>query len=105
MADPKVRAVQACVNLIGDPQFSAQESRRPGLVRVHLRDGRVVEKLIPAVRGTADNPMTRTEIETKCLDLLQDVLGKERANSLIGSIWGMEKMNSVRDLRPLLSTP
>ena len=105
MADPKVRAVQSCVNLIADPQFSAQESQRPGLVRVHLRDGRVVEKLVPAVRGTADNPMTRVEIETKCLDLLKDVLGVKRGNSLIGSLWGLEKLNSVRDLRPLLSVP
>jgi 2-methylcitrate dehydratase PrpD len=105
MADPRVRAVQACVNLIGDPQFSAQESQRPGLVRVHLLDGGVVEKLITAVRGTANNPMTRAEIETKCLDLLQDALGIKRANSLIESIWGLENMISVRELRALLSIP
>jgi len=105
MADPEVCAVQARVNLIGDPQFAGQERQRPGLVRVQLKNGRTVEKLVPAVRGTADNPMTRAEIQTKSLDLLQDVLGTKRANSLIGSIWGLDKMNSVRDLRPLLSVP
>jgi 2-methylcitrate dehydratase PrpD len=53
------------VNLIGDPQFKDQERQRPGLVRVHLEDGRIVEKLVAAVRGTADNPMTRDEIQVK----------------------------------------
>ena len=103
MSDPKVKEVQAHVNLIADPQFSEQERQRPGLVRVHLADGRTVEKLVPAVRGTADNPMARCEIEAKCQDLLQDVLGKDRANSLIGIIWAVDKLQSVRELRPLLS--
>ncbi len=105
MADPKVRAVQARVNLIGDPQFKDQERQRPGLVRLHLEDGRIVEKLVAAVRGTADNPMTRDEIEVKSLDLLQGVLGEKRARSLIQAIWDLEKMNSLRDLRTLLSVP
>lgn len=103
MSDPKVREVQARVHLIGDPQFSGQERQRPGLVRVHLADGQTVEKLVPAVRGTADNPMIRDEVEAKSLDLLQDVLGTERANSLIRTIWGLDKVKSARELRPLLS--
>lgn len=68
-----------------------------------MNDGRTVEKLVPLVRGTADNPMTRAEVETKCLDLLQDVLGKSRSESLIRTTWEVEKVKSVRDLRPLLS--
>jgi len=47
--------------------------------------------------------MARCEIEAKCQDLLQDVLGKDRANSLIGIIWAVDKLQSVRELRPLLS--
>ena len=103
MSDPRVKEVQARVNLIGDPQFSAQERKRPGLVRVHLMDGRTVEKLVPVVRGTADSPMTRKEVEVKCQDLFQDVLGKERAASLIETVWALEKVKSMRELRSLLS--
>jgi hypothetical protein len=103
MSDPKVRGVQARVNLIGDPRFAGQERQRPALVRIHLTDGRTVEKLVPAVRGTADNPMTRSEVEVKCQDLLQDVLGKDRTNSLIGATWALEKVQFVRELRSLLS--
>lgn len=103
MSDPKVREVQARVSLIGDPRFADQERKRPGLVRIHLTDGRVVEKLVPAVRGSADDPMTRSEVEVKCQDLLLDVLGKDRSNSLVQTIWGIENVQSVRELRPLLS--
>jgi hypothetical protein len=73
------------------------------LVRVHLVDGRTVEKLVPAVRGTADSPMTRKEVEVKCQDLFQDVLGKERAASLIETVRALERVKSMRELRPLLS--
>jgi 2-methylcitrate dehydratase PrpD len=104
MNDPAVQAVRSRVNLIGDPQFEPMERKRPGLVRVHLNDGRTVEKLVPLVRGTADNPMTRAEVEAKCLDLLHDVLGRSRSESLIRTVWEVEKVKSVRDLRPLLST-
>jgi len=90
------------VNLIGDPRFADQERQRPGLVRVHLTDGTTVEEFVPAVRGTADNPMTRDEVEAKSVDLLQDVLGKKRTQSLVGKIWGLEKVKSVRELRPFL---
>lgn len=103
MSDPRVKEVQARVKLIGDPQFAAQERKRPGLVRVHLADGRTVEELVPVVRGTADNPMTREEVRVKCQDLFQDVLGKERAASLIEKVWALEKVQSMRELRPLLS--
>jgi 2-methylcitrate dehydratase PrpD len=103
MSDPGVRAVQARVNLIADPRFANQERKRPALVRIHLADGRTVEKLVPAVRGTADDPMTRGDVEGKCRDLLQDVLGKDRSDSLIRTVWGIEKVESVRELRPLLS--
>jgi hypothetical protein len=38
------------------------------------------------VRGTAENPMTRTEVEAKSTDLLEPSLGKERTAELIGQV-------------------
>jgi 2-methylcitrate dehydratase PrpD len=103
MSDPKVREVQSRVNLIGDSKFADQERQRPGLVRVHLTDGRTLEEFVPAVRGTFDNPMTRSEVEAKSLDLLQDILGSDRAKKLIDSIWAIDRLKSVQELRHLLS--
>jgi 2-methylcitrate dehydratase PrpD len=102
MSDPKVLEVRSRVNLIGDPKFAGQERERPGLVRVHLTDGTMVEEFVSAVRGTPDNPMTRDEVEAKSVDLLKDVLGIERTKSLVGKIWELEKVKSVRELRPFL---
>jgi 2-methylcitrate dehydratase PrpD len=104
MADPRVRAVQARVNLIGDPKFAELERKRPGQVRVQMEDGRVFEKLVPAVRGTADNPMSREEVEVKSLDLLEGILGK-RSKGLVEKIWSLEKLKSLRELRSFLSVP
>ena len=104
MADPRVRAVQARVNLIGDSKFAELERKRPGQVRVQMEDGRVFEKLVPAVRGTADNPMSREEVEVKSLDLLEGILGK-RSKGLVEKIWSLEKLKSLRELRSFLSVP
>jgi 2-methylcitrate dehydratase PrpD len=103
MSDPKILDVKSRIKLIGDPQFAHQERERPGLVRVHRVDGTTIEEFVPAVRGTADNPMTRDEVETKAKDLLQEVLGQKKSISLIKSIWGLEKVKSMRELRPFLS--
>lgn len=105
MADPRVKEVQARVNLIPDPQFAGQERQRPGLVRMHLSDGRTLEKTVLAVRGTAENPMTRDEVEIKALDLLTGVIGRRRAQVLIRTIWELEGVKTVRELRPLLAVP
>ena len=100
--DPRVREVQARVRLVGAQEFAGMERQRPATVRVHLSDGQVLERHVDAVRGTADNPMTRQEVETKALDLLPDVLGEDRARSLVSAVWDLDGNASVRELRPLL---
>ena len=105
MADPKVLEVQRRVNLIEDLRFTAEEKKQPGLVRIHLADGRTLEKYVPVFKGKAENPMNREEVAVKTLDLIQDILGKDRSDVLLRMIWGLEKMGSVRELRPLLALP
>ena len=100
--DPRLREVQARVRLVGAQEFAGMERKRPATVRVHLSDGQVLERHVDAVRGTADNPLTRQEVETKALDLLPDVLGEDRARSLVSAVWDLDGNASVRELRPLL---
>ena len=54
------------------------------------------------VRGSAENPMTRTEVDDKCYDLIAPVLGSARARKLCDAVWQLEKVRDVRVLRPLL---
>ena len=100
--DPNVREVQARVRLVPAEEFARMERQRPARVRVHLHQGKILERYVPAVRGTSDNPMTREEVEVKALDLLVGVLGEGRAHSLVGAIWALDDCASIRDLRPLI---
>ena len=77
--------------------------QRPGLVRVTMSDGRTLEKLVERVRGTADNPMTQQEVADKAIDLLTDITGAERARKLVDTVWGLDQVASVRELRGLLT--
>ena len=103
MNDPKVLEIKSRVKLIGDPEFAAEEKNQPGMVRIHLLNGQTLEKYVPAFKGKAQNPMSREEVGEKALDLIHVILGKERSAELIRAIWELDKMKSVRELRPLLT--
>ena len=75
---------------------------RQGIVEIKLRDGRGLRHHTKAVRGTAENPMARDEVDAKSYDLMAPVLGKARARALCDAVWNIEKLKDVRRLRPLL---
>ncbi len=75
---------------------------RQGIVEIILRDGRELKRHTQAVRGSAENPMTRGEVDEKCYDLIAPVLGRARARRLCDAIWQLEKVRDARALRPLL---
>jgi len=75
---------------------------RQGIVEIALRDGRTLRHHTVAVRGTAENPMTRAEVDAKSYDLIAPVAGKARARKLCHAVWNLEQLRDVRKLRPLL---
>jgi 2-methylcitrate dehydratase PrpD len=91
------------VRLSGHAAFSGMEDKRPATVRVQTRSGSVLEQHVPAVRGTADNPMTRAEIEDKAADLIGSVYGPERAGQAVRLVMSLEQVASMRELRPLVT--
>jgi 2-methylcitrate dehydratase PrpD len=103
LQDPAIVDVMSRVRLSANPEFAGMERQRPATVRLTLAGGGALERHVPAVKGTADNPMTREEIEAKALDLLGSVLGEEGAATLVQTIMTMDASTSVRDLRPLLT--
>ena len=48
--------------------------------------------------------MTTQEIEEKALDLVAPIIGQARAASLVATIAQLEKVRTVREIRPLLRT-
>ncbi|HXV79499.1 MAG TPA: MmgE/PrpD family protein [Candidatus Binatia bacterium] len=100
--DHKVLALRRRIELRGDDGLSAVMPSRQGIVEVRLRSGRKLRHHTKAVRGTAENPMTRAEVDEKSYDLMAPVLGNARARKLCDSVWKLEKVRDLRLLRPLL---
>ena len=102
MKDPAVLKQRAKVQLIPDAALERQLPARVGIVELTLTDGTKLTETVKAVRGTEENPMTRDEVVAKARDLMTPVLGADRCGKLIDAAMHLERLKSVRDLRPLL---
>jgi 2-methylcitrate dehydratase PrpD len=102
MGERRVLALRQRIDLRGDDALSAAMPSRQGIVEVRLRDGRVLMRHTKAVRGSAENPMTRAEVDEKSYDLIAPVVGKTRARKLCDAVWKLEQVHDARALRPLL---
>lgn len=102
MKDKRVLAVRNRIELIGDEALTRVMPSRQGIVELRMKDGRTLTKHTKAVRGTAENPMTRAEVDEKAYHLLAPILGKARARGLCGAVWNLERLPDMRSLRPLL---
>jgi 2-methylcitrate dehydratase PrpD len=102
MGDRNVLALRGRIELRGDDTLSVAMPSRQGIVEISLRDGRKLKHHTRAVRGTAENPMTRAEVDEKSFDLMAPIIGKPRARKLCDAVWKLEKARDLRGLRPLL---
>ena len=101
--DPEIAELMGKVRLVGNPEFAGMEAQRPATVRIRTNDGATLEQYVPAVKGTADNPMTPDEIEAKALDLIGSVYSHGRAATAVRAVMGINALKSLRDLRPMLT--
>jgi 2-methylcitrate dehydratase PrpD len=102
MQDAEILRERAKVELVADPELERRLPRREAIVEVTLADGTRLTEHVDAVRGTAENPMTRQEIVAKCRDLMTPVLGAAKCASLIERVLKIEDVKNIRELRPLL---
>ncbi len=102
MHDPVVLNLRRRIELCGDDALTRAMPSRQGIVEMTMRGGRHLCRHVTAVRGTAQNPMTRTEVDEKGFHLLEPILGKRRARLLCNTLWDLEKVKDLRTLRPLL---
>ena len=100
--DRKILEFRKRIEVVGDDALTKTMPARQAIVEIALRDGRALRHHTVAVRGTAENPMTRAEVDAKSYDLLAPVMGKARARKLCDAVWNLERLKSVRELRPLL---
>jgi 2-methylcitrate dehydratase PrpD len=102
MQDPAVLRERAKVQFVPDDELTALLPARVAIVEVTLNDGTKLTERVAAVRGTAQNPMTREEVVDKARDLMEPVLGKEPCAKLIDKVLALDSLKDIRELRPLL---
>jgi 2-methylcitrate dehydratase PrpD len=102
MQDPVILRQRAKVQLAPDEELEHRLPRREAIVEVTLADGTHLREHVEAVRGTAENPMTRDEIVAKCRDLMAPVLGAAVCTNLIERVLALESAKDIRELRPLV---
>jgi 2-methylcitrate dehydratase PrpD len=102
MQNPATLRQRAKVNLVHDQELATLLPVRVAVVEIELTDGTVLAERVSAVRGTPRNPMTRAEVIDKDRDLIAPILGREKSEQLIGTVFAIETVTDVRSLRPLL---
>ena len=102
MKDAAILRHRAKVQLIPDEELERRMPRREGTVEIVMNDGARINEHVASVRGTFDNPMSREEVIAKARDLMNPVLGTGTTTKLIDTIFNLENVKNVRDLRPVL---
>ena len=89
------------ITVIGDAKLTDRLRRWRGIIDITLNDGRRLAHRTLAAKGSAEDPLTRTEEEEKALDLVQPALGRVRARRLLDALWRFEQLGDVRTLHAL----
>jgi 2-methylcitrate dehydratase PrpD len=102
MQDPAVLRERTKIQISPDAELEKLLPKRVAIVELTLTDGTRLSERVEAVRGTAENPMTREEVVAKARDLMAPVLGAATAGKLIDKVLALESAKDIRELRPLL---
>jgi 2-methylcitrate dehydratase PrpD len=94
LGDPDVARVMARVTPEPDGSLGLGAAR----VAVRLADGREVEERVVAARGTADNPLTREELEEKFRRLAGVVLRREPIARLVTALRDLARLRDLGEL-------
>jgi 2-methylcitrate dehydratase PrpD len=101
MKDKAVVALRKRIEYKGSAELTRSGGRQ-AIVELWLKDGSHLRHHTPVVQGAWENPMTRKDVDEKCFDLIAGVVGSRKARTLLDNVWRLDRLPSVRPLRPLL---
>ena len=81
---------------------SDSSGRRPSIVSIRLRDGRMSERRVDYPKGSAEVRLSRTELEDKFRSCARRALGEPAVEQALGMLNGMESLDDVSRLSTLL---
>lgn len=102
MQDAAAMRQRAKVNLVYDEELNKLLPVRVAVVEIELADGSMLSERVSAVRGTPRNPMGRVEVIDKARDLTAPILGRDKSDKLIETVFAIETVTDIRSLSPLL---
>jgi 2-methylcitrate dehydratase PrpD len=105
MTEGRVLALKNRVRLVPDDALTSDLYTHQAIVKITFKDARKIERYTQAVRGTRHNPMVREEIVAKARDLMDGILGAQRAQRLVDAVYSIEELSDMTLLRPLLTAP
>jgi 2-methylcitrate dehydratase PrpD len=73
-------------------------------VTIELVDGTMLEKTVPANKGTPQRPMSDSDIEAKFVALAEDVIGGSRAKEVVGRCWDLEQEADFAEIAQLCAS-
>lgn len=107
LRDPRildfVKRITASVNPVIE-QMGAP-FRHAARVKVVLRNGRTIEKLMLDRRGSPENPMSREDIENKFRHVVAPCVSADRAGRIIELTRELETLESTQELIDLVAAP
>ncbi|MBT6304906.1 MmgE/PrpD family protein [Rhodospirillaceae bacterium] len=100
LKDPSVQRVMKLVNLEIDEQCQSVFPKvRSANVELETIDGRVFNHFSPTRKGDPDNPLLDSELSDKYADLVEPVVGKLAAGTLLSTLWSVKELISIKDLK------
>ena len=76
-----------------------------GGVRLTLRDGRILEKIMEHPKGWNDNPMTDLDLENKFIDMAVYYMPEAQARAIVDEIWSIDTAQTIAPLMNKLQFP
>lgn len=91
LGTPEVAALMEKVDVVNDPEVETLFPARFGArVRIALRDGRILERLVASPKGESDNFVTPGEIDRKFEDLVAPYVDRGARSRLLDAIFDLE---------------
>jgi 2-methylcitrate dehydratase len=104
VADPAIQAMIDRITVHGDEElFTQVRNSMPGAVTVRTTDGREFHAVVQYPRGNASNRLPEDEFFGKYLQMAERVLGKDQATELYEQARGVQDLDDMAVLGPLLS--
>lgn len=103
MSDAAIVQMRDRVDLVADEALAGRKPPRQAIVELTLSNGAVLSTHVLAVRGSADNPMSRREVEAKARDLIEPVIGRDSAAALIAAVATLELAPDLRSISSLVA--